>query len=135
MFFVDSLINWDANNDKKGWIKFGVSYCFASILSIDQSVFSPSVYQSLTRNHAKRKIFFSLFESINTLIITVRNCYWNFLPFELIFDKFKNNGLHVQSDCDKYEAEPDAISSYGKYLQSIAQFCQCCEKYICTNSR
>ena len=133
---VESLIDWDpdASNDRTGWIKFGVGYCFPSKLSIDQSLFSPSVYENLTRNPEKRMIFFSLFESINKLDITVRNYYWNFLPFELIFDKSGNNinGLHLQIDCATYKAESGAITTYEEYLQSISQFCQFYEKYAQT---
>ena len=94
---VNALINWDASNDRTGWIKFGVGYCFPCVLRIDQCLFSPAIYENLTRNGEKRMIFFSLFESLQKLIITVRSYYWDFLPFKLIFAKHGNGcGLDLQ---------------------------------------
>ena len=132
---INALINWNASNEKSGWIKFGVGYCFPSVLRIDQHLFSAAVYENLIFDREKRMIFFSLFKCLKKLIITVQNYYWDFLPFELIFANPGNGcGLDLEFCSDRYD-DNSKVSKPEKYLQSVqslTQFIQQNKKYAQT---
>ena len=124
---VESIIDFNSNKyDSKGWIKFGVGYCFPSSIFIKNvELFSKYGTQD------NIKLFASFFEALKFIINvpdTTQCNYWQFLPIELIFDKsikiLSGEGIDLEF------RHNESLSMIMR--DSLTMLCEMYEKYVQT---